>query len=206
MILQYRKHCSSFLFLLRVSPKRYIFLPIIIYFGRKIKETGVTFYYLIYFPLKFDLFIVFIILFMKVEDTPFLEGHSTAMQKQHPQEGDLVALQRKVEILKRIGKEEVDAQYACYREQHAVEIAFCIARNNEHTQRIEHCNVQGRVRCHVIKEKASDRCKRKDRNGEQGIFSVYAHKLSARKDYPLVPFLSIGQGFCLFFHCACSFC
>ena len=80
MILQYRKHCSSFLFLLRVSPKRYIFLPIIIYFGRKTKETGVTFYYLIYFPLKFDLFIVFIILFMKVEDTPFLEGHSTAMQ------------------------------------------------------------------------------------------------------------------------------
>lgn len=74
MILQYRKHCSSFLFLLRVSPKRYIFLPIIIYFGRKTKETGVTFYYLIYFPLKFDLFIVFIILFMKVEDTPFWRG------------------------------------------------------------------------------------------------------------------------------------
>ncbi len=80
MTLQCRKHWSSFQFLLRVSPKRYIFLPIIIYFGRKTKETGVTFYYLIYFPLKFDLFIVFIILFMKVEDTPFLEGHSTAMQ------------------------------------------------------------------------------------------------------------------------------
>ena len=78
MTLQCRKHWSSFQFLLRVSPKRYIFLPIIIYFGRKTKETGVTFYYLIYFPLKFDLFIVFIILFMKVEDTPFLEGHSTA--------------------------------------------------------------------------------------------------------------------------------
>ena len=77
MTLQCRKHWSSFQFLLRVSPKRYIFLPIIIYFGRKTKETGVTFYYLIYFPLKFDLFIVFIILFMKVEDTPFLEGHST---------------------------------------------------------------------------------------------------------------------------------
>ena len=46
---------------------------------RKTKETGVTFYYLIYFPLKFDLFIVFIILFMKVEDTPFLEGHSTTI-------------------------------------------------------------------------------------------------------------------------------
>ena len=80
MTLQCRKHWSSFQFLLRVSPKRYIFLPIIIYFGRKTKETGVTFYYLIYFPLKFDLFIVFIILFMKVEDTPFWEGHSTAMQ------------------------------------------------------------------------------------------------------------------------------
>lgn len=65
MILQYRKHCSSFQFLLRVSPKRYIFLPIIIYLGRKTKEMGVTFYYLIYFPLKFDLFIVFVILFMQ---------------------------------------------------------------------------------------------------------------------------------------------
>ena len=65
MTLQCRKHWSSFQFLLRVSPKRYIFLPIIIYFGRKTKETGVTFYYLIYFPLKFDLFIVFIILFMQ---------------------------------------------------------------------------------------------------------------------------------------------
>lgn len=56
MTLQCRKHWSSFQFLLRVSPKRYIFLPIIIYLGRKTKETGVTFYYLIYFPLKFDLF------------------------------------------------------------------------------------------------------------------------------------------------------
>lgn len=65
MTLQCRKHWSSFQFLLRVSPKRYIFLPIIIYFGRKTKETGVTFYYLIYFPLKFDLFIVFVILFMQ---------------------------------------------------------------------------------------------------------------------------------------------